>query len=96
MKGMSRLDYAYAVGRIRALENFLVAKPVFIEATEEKDFTSALKIIFDAGRYHQEKIEIGDSGQLDEFLVKEEAALQGLIFSLLQEKEIQRKLGKTE
>ena len=58
MKRKSRLDYAYAVGRIRALENNLVARPSFMEAAEEKDLPSALKIIFDAGQFHQEKIEI--------------------------------------
>lgn len=87
---MSRLDYAYAVGRIRALENHLVAKPSFMEAAEEKDLSSALKIIFDAGQFHQEKIEIEDSEQLDEFLEKEESVLLGVISSILHEKEIER------
>ena len=90
MKRMSRLDYAYAVGRVRALENYLVARPSFIEAAEENDLSSALKIIFDAGRFHQEKIEIDNSEQLDEFLEKEEAALQGLISGILKEKEIEK------
>jgi vacuolar-type H+-ATPase subunit C/Vma6 len=87
---MSRLDYAYAVGRVRALENNLVSKPAFTEAAEEKDLSSALKIIFDAGQFHQEKIEIEDSEQLDEFLEKEESALLGLVSSILHEKEIER------
>ena len=68
MKKRSRLDYAYAVGRVRALENHLIPKPSFIEATEEKNLSSALKIIFDVGQFHQEKIEIEDSDNLDEFL----------------------------
>lgn len=86
---MSRLDYAYAVGRVRALENTLVAKPVFTEAAEEKDLSSALKIIFDAGQFHQEKVEIEDSEKLDVFLEDEESALQGLISSIIPEKEIE-------
>ena len=90
MKRKSRLDYAYAVGRIRALENNLVARPSFMEAAEEKDLPSALKIIFDAGQFHQEKIEIEDSEMLDEFLEKEEIALQVLVSSILHEKEIER------
>ena len=90
MSRMSRLDYAYAVGRIRALENHLVARPFFLEAAEEKDLSSALKIIFDAGQFHQEKIDIEDSEQLDEFLEKEESALLGLVSSILHEKEIER------
>jgi V/A-type H+-transporting ATPase subunit C len=90
MKKMPRLDYAYAVGRVRALENFLVAKPLFMEAAEEKDLSSALKIIFDAGQFHQEKIEIKDSEQLDEFLNEEEFLSLGLISRLLREKEIEK------
>ena len=90
MSRMSRLDYAYAVGRVRALENHLVARPSFLEAAEEKDLSSALKIIFDAGKFHREKIDIEDSEQLDEFLEKEESALLGLVSSILHEKEIER------
>lgn len=89
MKKLSRLDYAYAVGRVRALENFLVTKPSFLEAAEEKDLTSALKVIFDAGRFHHEKIEIEDSETLDEFLETEEAALLDLVSSMLKEKEME-------
>ncbi len=90
MKKISRLDYAYAVGRVRALENYLVARPSFMEAAGEKDLSSALKIIFDEGQFHLEKIEIEDSDKLDEFLEKEEAALLDLVSSLLHEKEMER------
>jgi V/A-type H+-transporting ATPase subunit C len=89
MRRMSRLDYAYAVGRVRALENYLVPKPSFMEAAEEKDLSSALKIIFDVGKFHQERIEIEDSEKLDEFLEKEEFALLDLVSSILHEKEIE-------
>lgn len=88
MKKKSRLDYAYAVGRVRALENHLVGRPSFMEATEEKNLSSALKIIFDAGQFLQEKIEIEDSEILDDFLEKENSALLELIFGMLQETEM--------
>jgi V/A-type H+-transporting ATPase subunit C len=90
MKRISRLDYAYAVGRIRALEKYLVAKPSFMEAAEEKDLPSALKIIFDEGQFHQEKTEIEDSDRLDEFLEKEESGLLDLVSSVLHEKEMEK------
>jgi V/A-type H+-transporting ATPase subunit C len=90
MSRSSRFDYAYAVGRVRALENKLVSKPAFTEAAEEKDFPSTLKIIFDAGQFYQEKIEIQDSEQLDEFLDREESALQALISNILIEKGIEK------
>lgn len=90
MSRMSRLDYAYAVGRVRALENFLVSRPSFLEAAEEKDLPSALKIIFDAGQFLQGKNEIRNSEQLDAFLEKEEDSLLALVSGLLLEKEIER------
>jgi V/A-type H+-transporting ATPase subunit C len=90
MKRKSRLDYAYAVGRVRALEVYLVARPSFLEAAEEKDFSSALKIIFDEGQFHQEKIGIEDSDQLDIFLEEEKFLLQELVSHVLHEKEMER------
>jgi vacuolar-type H+-ATPase subunit C/Vma6 len=90
MNRVSRLDYAYAVGRVRALENYLVAKPSFLEAAEEKDLPSSLKIIFDAGQFLQGKDEILNSQQLDDFLYKEESSLWALASSLLHEKGIER------
>jgi V/A-type H+-transporting ATPase subunit C len=89
MKRRSRLDYAYAVGRVRSLENHLVDRPSFMEATEEKDLSSALKIIFDAGQFHQEKIEIEDSENLDGFLNREKSALLELVFGMLQEADME-------
>ena len=55
MKKVSRLEYTYAVGRVRALEKNLIPRAVFLEAAEEKDLTSALKVIFDAGTFLETK-----------------------------------------
>ena len=70
MRRPSRLDYAYAVGRVRVLEKRLVERAVFSEASEESDFSSALKVIFDAGDFLEEMVELKDSEELDEFLEK--------------------------
>lgn len=88
MKKVSRLDYTYAVGRIRALEKNLIPRAVFWEAAEEKDLASALKVIFDAGTFIETKIEIDDAEKLDAFLEREEAALKGEVAGLLLEKDI--------
>lgn len=90
MKRKPRVDYAYAVGRVRALEVYLVARSTFLEAAEEKDLSSALKIIFDEGQFHQEKIEIEDSDALDVFLEREEALLKDLVSRILLEKDVER------
>jgi len=88
MRKPSRLDYAYAVGRVRALEKKLVSKPAFREAATEKDLPSALKVIFDAGHFLQESVEFQESSHLDEFLEREEQRLYKLLSELLIEGEI--------
>jgi vacuolar-type H+-ATPase subunit C/Vma6 len=90
MRKSSRLDYAYAVGRVRALESRLISRPVFMEAAEEEGFLSALKIIFEAGMFREQKIEIQNSEQLDEFLEKEEQDLESLMPEILIEKTIRQ------
>ncbi len=88
MKRPSRLDYAYAVGRVRMLENRLVSRPAFREAAEEKDLSAALKVIFDAGQFLEESIELKDSDQLDAFLEREKQGLSKLLSELMLEEEI--------
>jgi V/A-type H+-transporting ATPase subunit C len=79
MKKPSRLRYAYAVGRVRALENKLVERAIFSEASEVSDFSSAMKVIFDAGSFSEEMVQIRDSDELDEYLEKEEKNLYHLL-----------------
>lgn len=75
MKKPSRLDYAFANGRIRVLEKYLVSSAVFNEAAEESHFSSAIKMIFDAGEFVDEMTEIKNSRELDLFLANEEEQL---------------------
>jgi V/A-type H+-transporting ATPase subunit C len=88
MKKPSRLDYAYAVGRVKALEMKLVEKAVFLEACGENDFFSAIKVIFDAGDYSEEMIQAKSSEELDEYIVKEEKSLHLLMTELLFEENV--------
>ena len=69
MRKISRLDYAFAVGRVRALEKNLVSRAVFKEAADEADFSSAIKVVLDAGRFPDELIDITNSEELDVFLI---------------------------
>ncbi len=96
MKKPSRLDYAYAVGRVRALENKLVSKPAFREAAEEKDLPSTLKVIFDAGQFFDESIELHGSEQLDGFLEREEQELSKLLSELVLEEDILQILNEAD
>lgn len=88
MKKHSPLDYAYAVGRVRAQEKFLVQKAVFLEALEAADPASALKVVYDAGRYPEELIKAGNPGELDALLEREDRAVDQEMASLILEKEI--------
>jgi V/A-type H+-transporting ATPase subunit C len=88
MRRPARLDYAYSVGRVRALESQLVSKTVFMEAAEEEEFISTLKVIFEAGQFKEENLEIQNSEQLDEFLEKERQILDRLASEILLEEEI--------
>jgi V/A-type H+-transporting ATPase subunit C len=88
MKRPSRLDYAYAVGRVRALERKLIERAVFTEAAEEKDLPSALKIVFDAGEFPEEMAKIINSEELDDFLEKEEKMLLNLVEEIFLQKDI--------
>lgn len=88
MKKPSRLSYAYAVGRIRALEKDLVEQAVFKEASEEKDLASALKVIFDAGKFSDELVQIKDSDELDEYIEKEEDEVSRLMTEILIEEDL--------
>jgi V/A-type H+-transporting ATPase subunit C len=88
MKKTSRLSYAYAVGWVRALEKGLIEQAVFKEASEEKDLTSVLKVIFDAGNFTDELVQIKDTDELDEYIEKEEEALKHLMEKILPEENL--------
>jgi len=90
MKKPSRLDYAFAIGRVCVLERNLVSRAVFREATDERDISSAIKMIFDAGSFLDEMTGIKNSEELDLFLANEERQLLKTLSEILIEKELLR------
>jgi len=90
MKRPSRLDYAYAVGRVRALERYLVSSAVFKEAADEKDAAAAIKTIFDAGNFLDEMTDVRTPKEMDLFLAKEERQLLKTLSEIFIEKEFLR------
>lgn len=88
MKKPSRLDYAYALGRVHALESYLVERAIFSEAAEEEDLSSALKVIYEAGKFPEEFMKVQDSGELDIFLDEEKKKLLCMMAEVLFEKSI--------
>lgn len=90
MKRPSRLDYAFAIGRIRVLERGLVSSAVFREAADERDVSSAIKMIFDAGSFLDEMTEVRNSEELDLFLGNEERQLLKTLSEILIETDLLR------
>jgi V/A-type H+-transporting ATPase subunit C len=90
MKRPSRLDYAFAIGRVRVLERGLVSSAVFWEAADERDVSSAIKMIFDAGSFLDEMTEVRNSEDLDLFLANEERQLLKMLSEILIETELLR------
>ncbi len=88
MSSAKRLAYAYAVGRVRALEKYLVPEAIFREATEADDFRSALKLVYDAGAYPEDLIRVGSSADLDALLQREEEKLKHLLEEILVERDL--------
>jgi vacuolar-type H+-ATPase subunit C/Vma6 len=88
MKRPSRLDYIYSVGRIRALERFLIQRAIFEEAAETPEFSAALKLIYDSGRYPEALVKARDSAELDAVLSGEEETLKHEMTTLILEKEV--------
>ena len=88
MKRRSRLEYIYSVGRVRALEKFLIQRAVFEEAAEMPDHSAALKLIFDAGRFPEALVKAGDSTELDGVLSGEAERLKREMTELILEKEV--------
>ena len=88
MSRPARLDYAYAVGRVRALERFLVRRAVFLEAAAAADAAAALKLIADAGRYPESLARVRDSNELEALLGGEEEALTREMADLIPEKDV--------
>jgi len=84
---ISSLDYAFALGRIRALEDYLIPYPVFREAAEAPNLARAIELISDAGRYGEELLEIRTSDQLEKFLTKEKIGLDFTLIELFLERD---------
>jgi V/A-type H+-transporting ATPase subunit C len=82
MKKTSPLNYAFAIGRIRALEKFLISSEVFSEAIES-NLQEALRLFAETDLYSDELLHIRDSQHLEAVLNQELIKLKKLIQSLL-------------
>ncbi len=85
---VSALNYAYAVGRVRALENYLIPYQVFREAVEAENARRAIELISDAGNFGEDLLQVQNPEQLDRVLLRERIALDFNLQELFLEKEL--------
>jgi vacuolar-type H+-ATPase subunit C/Vma6 len=83
---ISPLEYAFAVGRVRALENYLIGYQVFREAAEAETADRALELISDAGNFGEDLLSVRNSDELDRVLLKEKMSLDFTLEELFLEK----------
>ena len=83
----SPLDYVFAVGKIRALEKFLIRREVFVEAMGA-DLNDALKLFVESALYSDELLHVATGYQLEEVLNKELAAVKKIASDLILDKEL--------
>ncbi|MDD5668553.1 MAG: V-type ATPase subunit [Candidatus Omnitrophica bacterium] len=83
----NNLDYAFAVGKIRALEKFLIRREVFEEALDA-DLQDALKLFVESDLYSEKLLHVSTSSQLESVLSEELAAVSKLVSRLLLDKKL--------
>ncbi|NMC65537.1 MAG: hypothetical protein GYA53_05285 [Acidobacteria bacterium] len=85
---VSSLDYAFAVGRVKALENYLIPARIFREAAEAPDFKRAVELISEAGKSTDRLREVSTPAGLETFLNLEQAALDLTLQELFLDKNL--------
>ncbi len=85
MKKQSPLNYAFAIGKIRAREKFLIRNEVFEEAIES-NLAEALKIFVESDFYSDELLRLRDSLHLEVILSEELQKVKDLIRGLILDK----------
>lgn len=87
MSKISALNYIYAIGKIRALENFLIKQEVFTQALEST-LAEALRLFVESDLYSDELLHIKDSQHLEDLLNQELLKLEKLLSELILDKEL--------
>lgn len=84
---VSPLDYAFAVGRIRALEKFLISEEVFLEAVDAT-LEEALELFAESDLYGEELLHIKNSRDLENALGQETDKLEKEVKTMLVDKRL--------
>ena len=87
MSKISPLNYAFAIGKVRAMEIYLIRPEVFQQAIDSS-LGEALRIFVESGLYSAELLHIHDSQDVEEILSKELSNLKKLLGDLLLDKDL--------
>jgi V/A-type H+-transporting ATPase subunit C len=80
-------DYVFAVGKIRALERFLISAEVFEEALDTP-LPEALRLFAESDLYSDELMQVKESRGLERILTEGQVALRKMVAGLLLDKEL--------
>jgi len=83
----SPLDYAYSIGKVRAMERHLIRGEVFEEAVES-GLDEALRLFAESEVYSSDILHVRDSAALEGLLEREIAGLKKLVRGLLLDDEL--------
>jgi len=88
---MQATDYAYAVGKIRALERFLIRQEVFEDAAGAP-LQDALRLFAESDLYGEELLHVSDSFTLEQVLEAETRKLKNTVRPLILDDVLQEAL----
>jgi len=80
MKKVAPEDYAFAIGKVRSLERFLLTEEA-LEQAQDADLAGALQLFAESAFYTDELLHVKNSQQLENVLNQE-------LLTLKQQKEI--------
>lgn len=95
MKKVATENYAFAVGKVRALERFLLTAEALQQA-QDADSRGALQLFAESELYPDELLHIKDSQGLEDLLGHELRQLQDMMRRLILDKPLQEFLALTD
>ena len=82
MKKVAPEDYAFAVGKIRCLERYLLTEEAFRQA-QDADLAGALQLFAGSELYSDELLHVKNSAKLEDLLNQELRQLKAMIRQLI-------------
>ncbi|MCX5702320.1 MAG: V-type ATPase subunit [Candidatus Omnitrophica bacterium] len=95
MKKVAPEDYAFGIGKVRALERFLLTEEA-LQHAQDADLSGALQLFAESELYADEFLHVNDSVKLEDLLSQESRQLQDMISRLILDKPLREFLDLTD